>query len=202
MAFIHTVPVDEAEGEVRAMYQKTQAAHGYVPNYAKVFSPRPPVMAAWSGLLASIRGNLDPRRYELVTLAAARALRSSYCMLAHGSILRKQFYSAEQLAAIAGSADAGELAPADVAIMAFAEAVARDASAITEGDVNALRERGLSDAEIFDVAAAAAARCFFSKLLDALGAEPDAAFESLEDELKRRLTPGRPISRHVPEQLA
>jgi uncharacterized peroxidase-related enzyme len=195
MAFIHTVPVDQAEGEVLAMYEKTQAAVGYVSNYAKVFSHRPPVMAAWSGLLASIRANLDSRRYELITLAAARALRSSYCMLAHGSILRKQFYSAEQLTAIAGSTGGGELAPADAAMMAFAEKVAGDASAITEGDVRALREHGLSDAEIFDVAAAAAARCFFSKLLDALGVEPDAAYESLEAELKRRLTPGRPISR-------
>ncbi len=201
MAFIYTIPVDQAEGEVRAMYQKTQAVVGYVPNYAKVFSHRPQVMAAWSGLLASIRANLDARRYELVTLAAARALRSSYCMLAHGSILRKQFYSAAELTAIAGSAAGGELAPADVATMTFAEKVARDASAITEGDVRALREHGLSDTEIFDVAAAAAARCFFSKLLDALGVEPDAAYESLEDELKRRLTPGRPISRHAPEQL-
>jgi uncharacterized peroxidase-related enzyme len=202
MAFIRTVPVEQAEGDVRAMYEKTQAALGYVPNYAKVFSHRPPVMAAWSGLLASIRGNLDTRRYELVTLAAARALRSSYCMLAHGSILRRQFYSAEQLTAIAGSGGGSALAPADVALMAFAEKVARDASAITEGDVRALREHGLSDAEIFDVAAAAAARCFFSKLLDALGAEPDATFDGLEDELKRRLTPGRPISRQAPEQVS
>jgi uncharacterized peroxidase-related enzyme len=201
MAFIHTVPVDQAEGDVRAMYEKTQATFGYVPNYAKAFSQRPQVMAAWSGLLAEIRGHLDPRRYELVTLAAARALRSSYCMLAHGSVLRRRFYTAEQLASIAGDAAAGELAAADAAAMAFAEKVARDASAITQADVQALREHGLSDTEIFDIAAAAAARCFFSKLLDALGVEPDAAFESLEDELKRQLTPGRPISRHAAERV-
>jgi uncharacterized peroxidase-related enzyme len=201
MAFIHTVPVRQAEGEVKVMYEKAQSTLGYVPNYAKAFSPRPQVMAAWSGLLAEIRGNLDARRYELVTLAAARALRSSYCMLAHGSVLRRQFYTAEQLASIAGNVAAGELAAIDAATMAFAEKVARDASAITEADVQALREHGLSDTEIFDIAAAAAARCFFSKLLDALGVEPDAVYESLEDELKRRLTPGRAISRHAAERV-
>ena len=57
-------------------------------------------MATWSAFLASIRGNMDPRRYELVTLAAARALQCSYCMLAHGAILRRDFYSAEQLTEI------------------------------------------------------------------------------------------------------
>jgi uncharacterized peroxidase-related enzyme len=134
------------------MYEKTQAAVGDVPNYAKVFGHRPQVMSAWSGLLASIRANLDTRRYELITLAAARALRSSYCMLAHGSVLRRQVYSAEQLAAIAKNSSAADLAPADVAMMAFAEAVARDAGAVTEADGRARREHGFTDAGIFDIA--------------------------------------------------
>lgn len=194
MAFIETFPVNQATGEVRAMYERAQANLGYVPNYAKVFSLRPEVMGAWSGLLASIRGHMDLRRYELVTLATARALHSSYCMLAHGTILRRQFYGPEQLAAIAGgTADAG-LEPAEAAMMAFAERVAKDASSITASDVEGLRAHGFTDAEIFDIAAAAAARCFFSKLLDALGAEPDSVYLELEDDLRRRLTPGRPVS--------
>ena len=201
MAFIRTIPVEEAAGDVRAMYERTQAALGYVPNYAKAFSHRPDVMTGWSGLLASIRGHLDARRYELVTLAAARALRSSYCMLAHGSVLLGKFYSADQMTAIAGDPTTAELAPADVAMMAFAEKVARDASAITEADVRALREHGFTDPEVFDIAATAAARCFFSKLLDALGAEPDAAYDALDDTLKRQLTPGRPISRNAAEHI-
>jgi uncharacterized peroxidase-related enzyme len=201
MAFVDTVPVEQATGEVRAMYERTQGALGYVPNYAKIFSHRPDVMAGWSGLLASIRGHLDTRRYELVTLAAARALRSSYCMLAHGSVLLGKFYSAGQMTAIAGDPATAELAPADVAMMAFAEKLARDASAITEADVRALRAHGFTDAEVFDIAATAAARCFFSKLLDALGAEPDAAFDGLDEGLKRRLTPGRAISRTAGEPL-
>jgi uncharacterized peroxidase-related enzyme len=201
MAFVHTIAVEQAAGDVRAMYERTQGALGYVPNYAKVFSHRPDVMTAWSGLLASIRGHLDARRYELVTLAAARALRSSYCMLAHGSALLGKFYSAEQMTAIAGDPATAALAPADVAMMAFAEKLARDASAITVADVRALHEHGFTDAEVFDIAATAAARCFFSKLLDALGAEPDAAYDGLDETLKRRLTPGRPISRNAAEHV-
>lgn len=151
------------------------------------------------------RASGDTWTYELVTLAAAKALRSSYCMLAHGTILRRQFYGPEQLAAIAGTADAG-LEPTEAAMMAFAERVAKDASSITASDVEGLRAHGFTDAEIFDVAAAAAARCFFSKLLDALGAEPDSAYLELEDDLRRRLTPGRPVSvapvERVPEAPA
>ena len=100
MAFITTVPVSQATGEARAIYEQNQARVGYVPNYAKAFSLRPTVMATWGAFLGSIRGNLDPRRYELVTVAAARALRSSYCSLVHGQILRERFYTAPELAAI------------------------------------------------------------------------------------------------------
>jgi uncharacterized peroxidase-related enzyme len=201
VAFIRTIAVDQAGGDTRKMYERTQAALGYVPNYAKVFSHRPEVMTAWSGLLTSIRGHFDARRYELITLAAARALRSSYCMLAHGSILVQQFYSSEQMTAIAGDHATPDLAPADVAMMAFAGKVARDATAITEADVRGLREHGFTDAEVFDIAAAAAARCFFSKMLDALGAEPDLAYADLDDGLKRQLTPGRPISTQPAERV-
>jgi uncharacterized peroxidase-related enzyme len=201
MPFVETVPVEQAAGDVRAMYAQTQATLGFVANYAKAFSHRPDVYRAWQGLLGAIRGHLDPRRYELITLAAARAMRSSYCMLAHGSILARDFYSSAQLTTIAADPAAGGLAPVDVAIMDFAGQLVRDASAVTADDVRRLRGHGLTDTEIFDIAAAAAVRCFFSKLLDALGVEADAVFGGLDEVLKRQLSPGRPISPHAPECL-
>jgi len=201
MAFIQTVPVDEASGDVRAMYQRRQEMIGYVPNFAKVFSRGPQVFAAWEVLISGIRQNLDARRYELVTLAAARALKSSYCMLAHGTILRDQFYSEKHLAAIAQDYADSDLEPADVAMMAFAERVVFNASDIREAEVQELRTHGFTDDQIFGVAAAAAARCFLSKLVDALGAQPDSDYERLERDLKRVLTPGRTISKESVERV-
>lgn len=199
MSYISTVPVDEAQDDVREMYLANEAKMGYVPNYVKTFSHRPQVMDAWGNLLGSIRSNLDLRRYELATLAAARGLRSSYCMMAHSSVLLKHDFLPEQLAAIATSYTDANLPPIDVAIMAFAEKIARDATSITDADIQPLRENGLSDAEIFDVAATAAARCFFSKLLDALGTQPDAIYMDLDENLRQCLTVGREISSEAVE---
>ena len=137
---------------------------------------------------------MDLRRYELVTLAAARALNSSYCMLAHGSVLRKKFYSPEELMLIAKDYHTAGLTPAEVAMMAFATQIVQDATKITQNDIDELREHGFSDAEIFDITATATARCFFSKTLDALGAEPDEVYMELEEKLRETLTIGRPIS--------
>jgi len=44
------------------------------------------------------------------------------------------------------------------------------------------------------VAATAAARCFFSKLLDALGIQADASFNELDPALRQALTVGRPVA--------
>jgi uncharacterized peroxidase-related enzyme len=183
------------------MYDQNQARLGYVPNYARVFSSRPHVMDAWAQLQKSIRSTMDSRRYELVTLAAARALRCSYCALAHGRVLESQFFSTEELTRIARKTEPSPLEPAEAAVMAFAEKVVRQADSVTPEDVELLRSHGLEDGEIFDVAAAAAARSFFSKILDALGAEPDASYEALSPELRDALTVGRPISREGMESI-
>jgi uncharacterized peroxidase-related enzyme len=196
MAFIGTVSPEGATGAVRALYDQARARFGYLPNMTRLFSHRPKVADAWSNLLKAIReeGGLDDRRYELATVAAARALRSSYCMLAHGAILAKDFYDVPQATAIARDFRDAALSDADVAMMAVAEKVARDATGVTRADIDALRRHGFSDPEIFDVCAVAAARCFYSKLLDALGAQPDAQYRALDGALRDTLTVGRPIS--------
>jgi alkylhydroperoxidase family enzyme len=135
-------------------------------------------------------------------LAAARALHSSYCSLAHGSILRQHFFSPEQLSRIASDYTPGGLARAEVAMMAYVEKLVHDASTIDAADIQALHDHGFTDPEIFDIAAVASARCFFSTLLDALGAEPDLTYLNLEAELRSELTVGRPISTMPPEQLS
>ncbi|MEQ8674625.1 MAG: peroxidase-related enzyme [Aggregatilineales bacterium] len=194
MTFIHTIPEDQATGDVQKMYEENRAEVGYVPNYVKAFSHRPDVMKAWGQLLGTIRSNTDARRYELVTLAAAHALKSSYCMLAHGSIMLKDIFSAEQLTLIAQDYRTAELTPAEVAMMAFAQQIVRDATAVTQDHIDTLHQHGFSDLEIFEISTITTARCFFSKTLDALGAKPDEAYLALDENLRHTLTVGRSIS--------
>jgi alkylhydroperoxidase family enzyme len=161
-------------------------------NYERAFAERPEVYAAWGQLNGAIKAGMDIRRYELATLAAARRLRSSYCCLAHGSVLRERFD--EPVQAIALDHRSAGLDAVDVAVMDLAERVVDDATAIEDADLQQLRDLGLGEAEIMDVVLAAAARCFFSKTLDALGVRPDASFADLEPELRDALVVGRPIA--------
>jgi alkylhydroperoxidase family enzyme len=161
-------------------------------NMEKAFEQRPEVFAAWQQLNGAIKAGMDLRRYELATLAAAQRLTSSYCSLMHGKVLRDQF--AEPVAAIARDRRSAPLDAVDLAVMDLAEQVVDDATSIDESDLEPLRELGLSDIEIMDVVLAAAARCFFSKTLDALCVLPDASLAELEPELLEVLVVGRPIA--------
>jgi uncharacterized peroxidase-related enzyme len=181
--FIETISEAEAEGKVRAVYESDQSSLGYVPNHAKVFSLRPDVLEAWRSFQGVVRKNLRLRRYELVTLAAARALNCRYCLLAHGSILIKNGVGMDQLRAILTDFHDAGLEPEEVAIMDFAEKIARSANEMTQADVDALRALGLEDVEILDITLTATMRCFASKTFNALGAGSDAVYDDLEDQL-------------------
>jgi len=192
LSFIETTPLDDAEGAVREMYERQQGAWGYVPNYAKSFSHRPEVMARWGKLLAELRRPMDDRTFELITFAAAHEMKHTSCSLAHGNALTPIF-SNEEICAIANQQPVESVTEAEHEMMRFSRKVARDASTVTQADVQKLKDHGLNDADVFDVAATAAGRAFFTKVLDAVGSLPDAGFMSLDENLRAHLVVGRPI---------
>jgi uncharacterized peroxidase-related enzyme len=190
MAFVDLVS-EAPDAESQELFDTDFAQRGYVPNHTRAFASRPGVYRAWRRLVTEVASNMDERRYELATFAAARRLRSSYCMLAHGSLLAQKYFTPDEVVAIARDPAAAGLGDVDRAVVALADAVARDATSVTREDVDRLRAHGLSDAEILDVVLAATVRCFFSKTLDALAIEPDGTYESLEPELHDALAVGR-----------
>jgi alkylhydroperoxidase family enzyme len=160
-------------------------------NFERLYEPRPEVFAAWRQLVTAVKAGMDERRYELVTLAAARRLKSSYCCLAHGSILLQKFE--EPVREIALDHRAAGLDAVDVAAMDLAEKIVDDATAIGDADLKPLRDLGLTETEIFDVVLAASIRCFFAKVTDAMGVLPDASFRELDPQVQEALVVGRPI---------
>jgi len=191
MAFIECVPDAEISADVQAMYARQQSFWGFVPNYARVFSHRPEVMGLWAQLQVGIRRHMDKRRFELVTFAASQALRSTLCSLAHGKTLTTWFSEDDVIAIARGEAPAS-LSAAEAAMLAYSRKVARDANSVTARDVEALRH-DFTDAEIFDIAAVAAARAFWTKLNESLGVEAEPSLRDMRRELRDALVVGRPL---------
>jgi uncharacterized peroxidase-related enzyme len=185
MSVIHTPEPDEATGEVAAIYAEDIADLGYVPDYTRVMAVNPEAYRAWEQLGGTIKRSLGARRFELVTLAAAQGTHSQHCRLAHGRKTLKLMDESE-LEAVARDYRTAGLTEADVAMMEFAERISTDAAGITDADLLRLREHGFTDREIVDIALAAAARNYFSRAIQALGAAvevPPGVSDRLRDAL-------------------
>jgi uncharacterized peroxidase-related enzyme len=191
--FIETIAEDEATGATADYYRHQRDAWGFLPDYAGAFSHRPAVAEAWNRLNLTIRGAMDRRRFELATIAAARAVRNTYCTTAHSKFLRDICGDEASLHRIAEAPHGETLEGADRAVYQFAAKVATDAASVQQEDIDELRAAGLSDVDIADVVYAAAARCFFTRILDGLGAQLDAqTAQTFDPALYASMVVGRP----------
>jgi len=171
--FISTTPTPEAETAFAAYVDSQRDAWGFVPDYTGCFAARPKVATAWIALASAVRTTMDRRRFELVTIAAARARGSAYCTAAHAKMLRDVCRDEPTLRGLVKDPDGGQLGAVDAAIYRFATQVATAPSSVQQPDVDKLRTLGLGDADIAHIAYAVGVRLFFATVLDALGAQPD-----------------------------
>jgi uncharacterized peroxidase-related enzyme len=194
--FISAVAEDVATGALADYYGQQRAAWGFLPNYAAAFSPRPDVAQAWNTLNSTIRDGMDRRRFELATIAAARALRSTYCNAAHSKFLRDVCGDEATMRSIAEDPSGARLTSQDRAVYEFAAKVAADAASVQQSDVDQVRAAGLSDRDIADVVYAASARAFFTRVLDGLGAQLDPqTAAALPSDLLDSMIVGRPVAK-------
>jgi alkylhydroperoxidase family enzyme len=101
--------------------------------------------------------------------------------------------TSEQVQAVVRDYRNANLDPTEVAVCAFAEKITLNAYKVTSEDVDALRALGLSDPEVLDIAIAVGFRSMYSKVLDTVGAEPDAKYSQLDSDLLESLAIGRPF---------
>ena len=172
MAIITAPSNAEATGLVAELFADDIRSQGYVGAHTRALSMNPQALDAWNSLIDAIAKPMDNRRYELITLAAARGARSKHCLLAHARKAMR-YFDEDTLVHIAENYHDAGLTDAEVVMMEFAEKVSVDASRMTNDDSLRLREAGFSDREIVDIALAAAARNFYSRAVQALAVDVD-----------------------------
>ena len=110
----------------------------------------------------------------MIVCASAATLGDAYCSLAWGRRLATASDAATAAAVLSGAA-APALNRRESALREWVRQVATDANATTAQGVQALREAGFTDADVFDATALAAFRLAFSTVNDALGVTRDAS---------------------------
>ncbi|MGB3335766.1 MAG: alkylhydroperoxidase [Devosia sp.] len=192
--FLKTVSPDEATGEVAAIYRKEVDAIGFLMDATRCWTARPEVLPLFEHFSEGVKANfsLGMRGWRLITFIAAKQVPSTYCSHVYARTLAKDL-GKEQVLAIQRDFRKAGLSTKDVAMLAYAEQVARDASRITQNHIDALREVGFSDVEISDIALCASIRSFVSRFFDATGATPEPVFFDDDPEFREAMTVGKAI---------
>lgn len=175
---IEPVSEDDATGITADLYAADLQSQGFIPRHTRAMALNPEALLAFQQLAREVAGSLGLRRYELVTLAAAQAIGSKHCRLAHGWKSMPVF-DAPQLEAIARDFHDAGLTEAEVAMMEYAQRMCGDSRTMTDDDTQRLRQLGFTDREIVDITLAASLRNYFSRALNALAVPLD------EEELAR-----------------
>lgn len=193
--FIQTIDDAAATGEIARIYAEEKAALGFVMEGTRCWTARPDLLPLVDHLLNTARTDfsLGLRAWRLITLIAAKHIPSTYCSHVYARGLVADLGSKEQVLAIHRDFRNAGLSDRDVAMLAYAEQVAVDASRITQADIDALRAVGFSDRNIADIAFCAAFRCFMSRYFDATGATPEPFFFDEDPGFRAAMTVGKPI---------
>lgn len=114
------------------------------------------------------------RQRGILVLACVSTLGDSYCSLAWGTKLAGRFGPQVPAGVLRG--DDRELTGPERAMASWARQVTRNPNGTTGRDVQALREAGFGDADIFAMTVYIALRIALATVNDALGACPDADY--------------------------
>ena len=171
---IDTPDLADTTGLARRRYDDDLANDGFVFAHTRAMAVNPEALQAFEDLIRAVVPSIGLRSYELATLAAARAIGSTHCMLAHARrSLRVEALSEDEVSAVLDGSACETLTASDRAIVEFATQLSSDASAMTDADTLTLRNVGFSDRQIVDITLAASVRNYFSRALQALAAPID-----------------------------
>ncbi|GAC1316119.1 MAG: carboxymuconolactone decarboxylase family protein [Chloroflexota bacterium] len=129
---------------------------GIVPNVFRAMAENPAVLEVNWQLFRStvLTGRLPRMLKEMVGVVVSCVHSSAYARLVHLHSLGVQGVSAKALSALAeGAVEVHELSPTTVAVLRFAQRVARSPGDIKAADFAALRDAGLDGAEVLEVLA-------------------------------------------------
>jgi len=173
---------DDLPDDIRTIYEANRAKIGFVPNVFRAYARRPEHFRAFMGyhdVLMRGDGGLSRAEREAIVVAVSSENRCQYCMTAHGAALRilgKDPILAEQIANNWRTAD---LSPRLQAILAFASRVNEPGFAATDEEIDALRAAGLSDDDVWDVAAIASFFGFSNRMAGLMDMRPNPEFYSM-----------------------
>ena len=158
MSRLTPITDDAATPAATELFSAIKAKVGAVPNLYRVMANEPAVLAANLGLGEALgNGVFDQKTREAIALVTAGANNCDYCASAHTAISKSlKVDDAEIAARLRGQSSD----PKIQAILTFAKAVVETRGFVSDADLAAAREAGLTEGEIVETVANVVANIF------------------------------------------
>lgn len=164
--------VADAPAATHPLLNAVNAQLGVVPNLFRIVANSPAVLEAYLGFSGALgKGKLSAATRERISLAVAEVNGCDYCLSAH-TYLGRNLAKLDDAEITANRNGASNDVKADAAVR-FAAKVARDRAAVTDADVEAVKQAGYSDAEIVEIIGNVALNVFTNYINEALKTEVD-----------------------------
>lgn len=160
MAWIETVPYEEADGKLKMLYDRVKGPGNNVDNIMMMHSLRPHSMEGHMAIYKYVlhhSGNTIPKWFlEVLGVWVSSLNECGYCVEHHFAGLKRLLRDDVRADAIRAGIEMGdpEATPLDAAqklAMRYARQLTRDPAGLTEQHVIDLREAGFSDGEILEI---------------------------------------------------
>ncbi|MGQ0623504.1 MAG: peroxidase-related enzyme [Sporichthyaceae bacterium] len=152
---------------------------GFLPNIFAALGRRPRELRAFldyhDALMDSDEG-LSRAERELIVVATSAVNNCTYCVVAHGAILRIRARDPQLADRVAANPYTVALSARQRVIVDLALTVASGSDLLTEVDIDAAREGGLSEDEIWDVGAITALFAMSNRLAHFAAIDPNPEF--------------------------
>lgn len=168
--------------DIRAVILEVQEKSGFVPNVFLLLARRPAEFRAFFAYHDAIMGegregsSLTKADREMVVTSISGANRCTYCVVAHGALLRiyaKAPLVADQVAVNHLTAD---ITPRQRAMLDFAHRVNAHSHDVGDADYARLAEHGFDDEDAWDIAAITAFFGLSNRIASVTGLMPNAEF--------------------------
>ncbi len=149
MPRIQPIQTQDASGKAKDLLNAVQAKIGMTPNLMKTLAHSPAALEGYlsfSGALAT--GVLNAKLREQIAIAVAQANSCQYCLSAHTTIGKMTGVKPEELAQ---SRHAHSADPKIDAALQFAQKLVVQRGLATDGDLDAIRASGYTEAEITEI---------------------------------------------------
>jgi uncharacterized peroxidase-related enzyme len=155
---------------------------GFVPNIFLALGHRPAELRAfldYHDALMDRSDGLSKAERELVVVATSGANHCTYCVVAHGAILRIRSKDPQLADQVAANPWQAELDDRSRAIADLALALAREPELFGAADLHRARAAGLTDDEIWDVGAITALFAASNRLAHLTALQPNPEFYAM-----------------------